>query len=131
MHSAEIVLSLDVFEYVLFFHSSNAARDPVPVDGSLVGKCSLSMWLCPCCGNVEDIWIQWCGQLSCWCINIQKKPKDNTISAESITISTLSHYHFILLFTISSRVHYCSVLIHVLCSPNRLDIELLLLLMFF
>ena len=26
-------------ECVLFFHSSNAARDPVPVDGSLVGKC--------------------------------------------------------------------------------------------
>ena len=27
------------FECVLFFHCSNAARDPVPVDGSLVGKC--------------------------------------------------------------------------------------------
>ena len=27
-------------ECVLFFHSSNAARDPVPVDRSLVGKCS-------------------------------------------------------------------------------------------
>ena len=32
------------FECVLFFHSSNAARDP-PVDGSLVGKCSLSICL--------------------------------------------------------------------------------------
>ena len=30
------------FKCVLFFHSSNAARDPVPVDGSLVGKA-----LCP------------------------------------------------------------------------------------
>ena len=29
-------------ECVNFFHSSNAARNPVPVDGSLVGKCSLS-----------------------------------------------------------------------------------------
>ena len=26
------------FECVLFFHSSNAAMDPVPVDRSLVGK---------------------------------------------------------------------------------------------
>ena len=26
------------FECVLFFHSSNAAKDPVPVDGSLVGR---------------------------------------------------------------------------------------------
>ena len=26
------------FECVLFFHSSNAARDPVPVDRSLVGN---------------------------------------------------------------------------------------------
>ena len=29
------------FECVPFFHSSNAARDPVPVDGSLVRKCSM------------------------------------------------------------------------------------------
>ena len=27
-----------IFECFLFFHSSNAARDPVPVDGSLVHK---------------------------------------------------------------------------------------------
>ena len=33
------------FECVLFFHSSNVARDPVPVDGSLVGKCLLSIVL--------------------------------------------------------------------------------------
>ena len=31
------------FECVLFFHNSKAARDTVPVDGSLVGKCSLSI----------------------------------------------------------------------------------------
>ena len=40
--------------------------------------------------------------------DIQKTFKDNTVSAECI--STLSHYHFILLFTISSCIHYCSVL---------------------
>ena len=33
------------FECVLFFHSSNAATDPIPVDGFLVGKCPLSISL--------------------------------------------------------------------------------------
>ena len=40
------MLSLDVFESFLFFNNSNATRDPVDDDdGSLVCKCSLSVWL--------------------------------------------------------------------------------------
>ena len=43
MHSAENIAVFRCLECVLFFHSSNAARDPVAVHGSLVGKCSLSI----------------------------------------------------------------------------------------
>ena len=45
------MLSLGFVESVLFFDSSNAARDTVPVDGPLVHKCSLSVRFRPCCSN--------------------------------------------------------------------------------
>ena len=41
---------------------------------------------------------------------IQKTSENSNIFSKMHKISTLSHYHFILLFIISSCVHYCSVL---------------------
>ena len=47
--------------------------------------------------------------------HIQKTSKDSTTFSRMHKISRLSHYHFILLFTISSCVHYCSVLFPCVC----------------
>ena len=69
MHTAE---NIAVFRCLLNVSFSSTVLMLPGTLFQLMGPCSLSIWLCSCCGNVEDIWIQWWAQWSCWSIQIQQ-----------------------------------------------------------